>query len=247
MFKKIEEYSLNAWPALQNFVYDGWLLRFANGYTKRSNSISPIYDSNELNIQEKIKCCENIYTDVGLDTIFKVTPFVNPGNIDSILEGLCYDIVEPSSVQTVDLSEIEEPLLNDAIVSSEINNEWVEFLTKFKNLTDSNVRITKELLSKSYLMKGFFTLYVDSVPVACGIGVIEGNYVGLYDIITDRKYRNQGYGKQLVLHILRWAKTYGAKHSYLQVVKSNKPAIRLYDKLGYKESYTYWYRIKKRF
>ncbi|WP_052675855.1 GNAT family N-acetyltransferase [Paenibacillus sp. IHBB 10380] len=211
MFKKIEEYSLNAWPALQNFVYDGWLLRFANGYTKRSNSISPIYDTNELNIQEKIKSCENIYTDVGLDTIFKVTPFVNPVNIDCILEGLGYYIVEPSSVQTVDLSEIEESLLNDAIVSTEINNEWVEILTKFKNLTDSNVRITKELLSKSYLMKGFFILYVDSVPVACGVGVIEGNYVGLYDIITDSKYRNQGYGK-----------------------------------LGYKESYTYWYRIKKR-
>jgi GNAT superfamily N-acetyltransferase len=245
LYKKIEEYSLNAWPALQTFVYDGWLLRFADGYTKRSNSVSPIYNTYEQSIHEKIKYCETTYTSVGLDVIFKVTPFVSPANIDSVLEGLNYDVVEPSSVQILELSDIEEPLLNDVMVSAQITNEWIEILTDFGNLSESNVKVTKDLLSKSYLKRGFFTLYVDSIPVACGVGVIEQQYVGLYDIITDSKYRNQGYGKQLILHILKWAKTVGANHSYLQVVKSNEPALRLYDKIGYKEVYTYWYRIKK--
>ncbi|MGF7050647.1 GNAT superfamily N-acetyltransferase [Paenibacillus sp. DS2015] len=245
MNKKIEEFSLNAWPALQNFVYEGWLLRFANGFTKRSNSINPIYDASEQNIQEKILNCESIYTSVGLDTIFKVTPFVIPSNIDSILDELGYDVVDPTSVQLVDLSEIEEPVTNSVNMKTEINNEWIDILSDFNNLSDSNAEITKELFSGSYLKKGFFTLYDKSVPVACGGGVIEQNYVGLYDIVTDSRYRNRGYARELILHILKWAKVNGATHSYLQVVKSNVPAIKLYERLGYQEIYTYWYRHKK--
>ncbi|AOZ90997.1 GNAT family N-acetyltransferase [Paenibacillus crassostreae] len=245
MNKKIEEFSLNAWPALQNFVYDGWLLRFANGFTKRSNSINPIYDASEQNTQEKIQNCETIYTSVGLDTIFKVTPFVIPKNIDSILDKRGYDVVDLSSVQVIDLSAIEEPVTTNVNMKTEINNEWIDILSDFNNLSDSNAEITKKLFSVSYLKKGFFTLYDNSVPVACGAGVIEQNYVGLYDIVTNSRYRNRGYGRELILHILKWAKVNGASQSYLQVVKSNAPALKLYEGLGYQEIYTYWYRHKK--
>jgi hypothetical protein len=34
MIKTFEELLLNMWPALQTKLYDGWILRFANGYTK---------------------------------------------------------------------------------------------------------------------------------------------------------------------------------------------------------------------
>ncbi|WP_438349995.1 GNAT family N-acetyltransferase [Paenibacillus sp. FA6] len=246
MNRKIEEYALNAWPALQSFVYDGWLLRFANGYTKRSNSISPIYNENEQNTLDKIQYCEDVYSSVGLDTIFKITPFVTPGNIDNILNGLSYDVVDLSSVQILDLSELEEPRTNHVHVSYEMTNEWLHTLADMNELSKSNAGITQKLLSESFLRKGFFTLYYDTIPVACGIGVIEQNHVGLYDIVTDPKYRNRGYARELILHIGKWAKLNGASHSYLLVVKSNTPAVKLYERLGYQEIYSYWYRQKKR-
>jgi len=34
-----EELSANAHPALKTIIYDGWILRFSDGYTNRSNSV----------------------------------------------------------------------------------------------------------------------------------------------------------------------------------------------------------------
>jgi len=37
---RVEETCLNAWPALQEVHYDGWLLRLADGKTRRTNSVN---------------------------------------------------------------------------------------------------------------------------------------------------------------------------------------------------------------
>ncbi len=58
--RTIEELTLNAWPALQTVLYDGWLLRFADGYTRRANSVNPIYPS-AVPLADKIAACERAY------------------------------------------------------------------------------------------------------------------------------------------------------------------------------------------
>jgi hypothetical protein len=63
--RQIEEASLNAWPALNNLLFDGWILRFANGYTKRANSVTPVYPG-ELDVEMKIDFCAQQYSRRGL-------------------------------------------------------------------------------------------------------------------------------------------------------------------------------------
>jgi ribosomal protein S18 acetylase RimI-like enzyme len=80
--------------------------------------------------------------------------------------------------------------------------------------------------------------------VVCGLGVLEREYIGLFDLVTDPQRRNQGYGAQLVSGLLHWAKANGARYAYLQVEERNTPARHLYgDKLGYQVLYGYWYRV----
>src|SRR6478752_9634815 len=37
----LESRLLNAWPSFDYQLYDGWVLRLANGYSKRANSATP--------------------------------------------------------------------------------------------------------------------------------------------------------------------------------------------------------------
>lgn len=245
MHKRIEEMTLNAWPALQTVIHHGWLLRFANGYTKRANSISALYSEQSMDLHAQILQCEKYYAQAGLDVIFKITPF-NPPGLDSALDGMGYSLVEPSSVKVLDdLNNIAIPTHDDILIQEHLDEGWLSNLGAITGLSDKKLAITRKLLSQSIISYGFFTLHDHSKPVACGIGSIEDGVLGLYDIAVLPSSRNKGFGKQLMLHILQWAKAKGVSSSYLQVVQQNVSANRLYDSLNYKEIYTYWYRYKK--
>src|SRR5690606_16536893 len=64
---RIEELSLNHWPALVTMARGGWLLRFADGYTKRANSVSAIYgeEGGEEELEERIAWCERRFAELG--------------------------------------------------------------------------------------------------------------------------------------------------------------------------------------
>ncbi|MCM3786237.1 GNAT family N-acetyltransferase [Neobacillus mesonae] len=241
--KFIEELSLNHWQPLSTLLYDGWVLRFADGYTKRANSINPIhYSTCELN--HKIKECEKIYSQNQLPVIYKISPFVEPAHLDSILESMRYSVLDITSVQTLNLDQINEPRLTSVQISEEVNTEWLEHFCRLNHVKDKDRSTMEQMLTNIRTRKGFISFYDEERVIACGLGVIEREYIGLYDIVTDRDYRNQGYAEQMILNLLKWGKDNGATHSYLAVIANNTPALRLYSKIGYSEIYKYWYRVK---
>ena len=67
----VEEACLNAWPALKEILYDGWLIRLANGETRRTNSVNVI-GHGVYGADEKIAYCERIYREHGQATCFRI-------------------------------------------------------------------------------------------------------------------------------------------------------------------------------
>lgn len=237
----IEELSLNHWPALSTLHYDGWVMRFAEGYSKRANSVSPLYDG-KLEMKSKLDECERIYRANGLQPIFKLTAAA-PRELDGLLAERGYDLVDRTSVQTLSLANLRDPRPAEVTIEERPSEAWIaDFCGLNGGMDDARIAIMTRMLGSIRTCAGFIRLYEGNKAVACGFGVIERGYIGLYDIVTDPAYRNRGLAEQMILHLLHWGRTEGVSFSYLAVVLNNAPALRLYAKLGYKEAYRYWYR-----
>ncbi len=71
------------------------------------------------------------------------------------------------------------------------------------------------------------------------IGLIRWNILGhIISLAIHPKHRRKGYAKLLIGELLRKFKTNGVKVVRLEVRVSNKPAINLYSKMGFKIAYT---------
>ncbi|MFP3509610.1 GNAT family N-acetyltransferase [Peribacillus sp. SIMBA_075] len=244
LMQKIEELSMNALPALQTQIYDGWVIRFADGYTKRANSINPIYLSNE-NVKKKILNCEQLYFARNDRAVYKITPQAKPIILDSVLEESGYVLEGKTSVQVLNLAETGSPNETNVMKYEHLHDDWFHHFCLLSNVNDHDQTILKKMLG-NIIPKTCFMLLTDEsgTVTASGLGVLEDEYIGLYNIITHENFRNQGNGAKLIRNLLHWGKENGAKNAYLQVIETNAPATCLYGKLGFVEKYKYWYRIK---
>ena len=237
--RRVEEASLNAWPALQQLILDGWILRFSKGFTKRANAVVPLYPSAQPST-EKIRYCENLYAREQLNTVFRLTSFADAGGLDSELQGRGYQYIDPTAVLTRPLSDnwTEDPRFEATTQA-----EWLNVYAALTDLPTTARALHAALLSGIRTDCLFGVLIAGGQPRACGLAVLERELVGLFDVVTDAGFRQQGLGHALVTSLLARAADRGATTAYLQVAEANSPARRLYDTLGFAPLYRYWYRV----
>ena len=238
--RRVEEASLNAWPALQQSLLDGWVLRFSRGFTKRANSIVPLYRA-EQNALEKVRYCENLYAREQLKTIFRLTTVVESQALDQLLAQRGYQRVDPTHVLVRDLQSL--PVSGHAQFRELPRADWLDAYTRASEMPQANVQLHAMLLSGIRSDHVFGAIVVDGAPVACGLAVLERELVGLFDLVTHPAARRHGHARALVESLLAWGARGGALHAYLQVVESNAPAHALYERLGFQRLYEYWYRM----
>jgi len=137
------------------------------------------------------------------------------------------------------------PEEDSTLVESSLD-AWIKINSALNKVPPEKESIHKEIIQSIKKPCFFGSILKDDAYIACGLGVLGGNYFGLFDIITHPSHRNQGFGSQLVSGMVDWARENGASTAYLQVMENNSPARRLYTKFGFHDSYRYWYRVPNR-
>ncbi|MEO8396294.1 MAG: GNAT family N-acetyltransferase [Chloroflexota bacterium] len=241
----LEELSLNALPALQTLHYDGWELRFssgAGGYPRRANSIQLIYPS-LLPLDEKIDFCEAAYRARGQKTVFKVT-LAAPDGLDAALRSRAYELDCITSVKTLDLARFDaqpETLGIEVVIETAMSADWAADNARLHGENPARSEVINTILERLVVDSAFVRLRRNGETIALGRGALDQGWIAPYEIVVDERYRQQGLGRTLMLALLQWGKNRGATNAYLQVMTDNAPAVRLYEMLGFREEYTYWY------
>lgn len=243
MIRKIEELSINAFPTQETMYYDGWILRISEGKSKRLNSVYSLYPST-IDIEEKIKTCEDIYSNKNLRRVFKLTNQSTPENLDSLLRNRGYQEAGRTSIQTLDLSTFKHRKMIDIEVLSGFSEEWFKDYCVSGNKSNADAIAFRNAWTNLIPKHCFISYKLNGERIAFAMGVMQDNYIGVFGVLVKDHHRRKGYGELITRELLNYGKSMGNDKSYLQVEVVNTNANSLYRKLGFEEEYQYWYLLK---
>ncbi|MFV0294506.1 MAG: GNAT family N-acetyltransferase [Hyphomicrobiaceae bacterium] len=243
--RTLEELAFNAWPAFETRVVGGWLLRYADGETKRANSLNAWQPC--IPLDDVLGEARAYYAGQGQDLIVRVTPLAGD-DADQNLAERGMTLRDPSIVMVADCGVIAPAGTAASIdIAQSPVPEWIEPMSRIGGQPAEAALRHNRMLGLIRPPVAFASIRDDEgILVAWGLAVVERGAVGLFDILTHPDFRRQGLGRKLVAGLMGWGQTRGAHRAYLQVEASNGRAIQLYRQLGFAEAYRYHYRIAPR-
>ncbi len=237
---RIEDASLAvAQPAQQSF-FDGWLLRYSPGKSKRARSINSI-GAGVLPFAKKLAHCIDFYQQHRLPCLFRMTPFSQPHNLDADLAAADFGAHQDTRVMAVSLSNIDQSVPPSAAQPVTVE----QFATAFcllHGLDSGKAGAERERYARTANRGAFFVQFDGDTPVACGSLALENKFAGIFGMVTAAEFRGRGVATAIVAKLLNEARAAGAETAYLQVEADNAPARRAYSKFGFRDRYAYWYR-----
>jgi N-acetylglutamate synthase len=77
------------------------------------------------------------------------------------------------------------------------------------------------------------TAETGSPVVARGEAGVEGDWLGVHNLVVEPAYRRRGLARAVLAELLDWGGEHGATTAWLHVQTDNGPALALYDGLGF--------------
>lgn len=244
----VEETCMNAWPALKEIFYDGWLIRLANGQTRRTNSVNVIGEGRRA-LAEKIAYCEDIYRAHGQPPYFRVLS-TGPKDLDRALDARGYSREDETCTLFLNLRK-HRPPEPDGTIMLDIHErrpppDWLEAHRRLSRRTQEEARALHAVLDNIAIPALFGEARDEEGEIASvAFGAIHERMMCLQWVVTDPAQRRRGLSRATLSALLQRGRELGAIGACLQVVATNLSAIRLYESLGFAcELYRYHYRVR---
>ncbi|BCW88417.1 Mycothiol acetyltransferase [Alphaproteobacteria bacterium SO-S41] len=232
-----EEACLNAWPAIHTLHYDGWLLRFGGGETRRINSVNVLHEG-RLDLAAKIAHAEAAFRAHGLPPCFRIRSTDDPAldralaTRDYGLEGETCTVLMPSIAEALDLAATP-PI--DVEFTARPTNAWRAAHARFLGTPAAAIALRHRILG----LIAIPTLYAAcrngaGAIVSAAYGAAHDRMISLQWVATDPALRQRGLAQRTLTALLTRAARDGlATAATLQVEADNDAALRLYRGLGF--------------
>lgn len=241
---RLEEIAAKGWPAPVSVRYGDWLLRAADGWTRRANSVLPLGDPPEPT-SAAIAHVEDWYAARDLPARFQVAL---PGleDLDAALADRGYVSEAPVHVQvaSVDTVWANTPIRADlppVTLASAPDADWLSAYHYRGGSQPPPVAIAVMAAAQQPI---FATLRIDDEIAAIARAVVDDGWLGITAVEVATAHRRRGIGTHALRAIADWGTEVGAHSTYLQVETTNSAALRLYERAGYVTHHDYHYRLR---
>ena len=237
LIRDIEAAGYRCWPAAELVHYDGWQLRYADGFSRRGNSVYPAERSSR-DYGEKLEWCRSWYADRGLQLVVRQNP-ATEADLDGVLAADGFTAEGRTKVMVASLSS---GLRSQLATPARPSGEWWAAMADLWEIDAQRRPAWQNIINRIDRPAAYALVADGEAPIAAGLAVVDPPWVGLFEVIVARNQRRQGVGTELTRSLLAWGTSHGAERAFLQVVEENTSAIALYEALGFTHAYTYWYR-----
>ena len=175
---------LNALQTQRQLFYDGWLLRVSPGKARRGRSVNAHFGST-LPLAQKIDYCERIYERRDLPVLFRITPFVQPPDLEEALLARGYVAVDATLVQLVRLERPPEmPDSSDFVVTAPPADAFADAVALLQGASAQQRDAYFERLKGSPLTTRALLAHIDGKPVGVGTVMLEDGLAGVFSMAT---------------------------------------------------------------
>ena len=238
---------LSSWPALSTSFDGDWVIRLSEGHTKRSNSVTCLSDD-PTDLERRIDRVVAIYQRHGLPPVFRLSPLAPPA-LDRSLEDRGWRRFDETIVLTLagaySNGREDTKASIDIEIFSDPDDDWLSAYSRIDGMGRAPGAILERMLSIMVPKPCYARAKVQDEIGALALGVVDGDLIGLFDVMTAKDFRRRGLAHRLLGALLAWGRQEGATEAWLAVVATNEPAVRLYRSLGFQDVYRYHYRVKE--
>lgn len=237
---RLEEVASLGWPAPDTARLGGWLLRAAQGWTGRGNSVLPL-DPPDRPVPEAIDAVERWYADRDLPPRFQV-PLPLCAELDATLAQRGWRAYNPTLVRVAAVADVvafgAEPALPAVTLASTPAPEW---LAAYHYRGSGGLpAVAVEVMVAADPV--FAAVTIDETVAGIARAVVDEGWCGVTAVETVDGFRRRGIGRHLMVGVAEWAAGRGATRVYLQVAEENTAAQAMYDRLGFTVHHGYHYR-----
>ena len=241
--RALQERAARALPAEYAEEAGGWWLRHAPACSWWVGTVLPHGgDVPPEELARRIAAAEAFYAGRGAVARFQISPEACPAGLDAALAGRGYRRRNPVSLRVAVTEEVlkrTSPHPPEVHVDDHPSPEWLEV---WHAVNGEGGRSERDLLARVRRPSAYARAMAGQEVVAVGRAVADAGWAGVFGMATLPQARGKGAARLVLAALADWAGAHGADHMYLQVERDNVPALRLYQRAGFRELCGYHYR-----
>jgi GNAT superfamily N-acetyltransferase len=247
----LQRVMVEGWPPTERAALGGWMLRAAGGFTGRANSVLPLGDPG-MPLPQAVKAAEQWYAERQLRPVFSLVGPEGFAVTDDVLGNLLasggYTDVNRTVVMTGPVASLvpagrgREPTVDgaEAVTVREGRAPWPEWWAASDERRRRHRDIAQAIMAGSP-DQVLLSLERGAETVATARVAFAHAWAGVFGLHVAPGSRRQGLATALMGAAAAQARDRGIRSMYLQVERTNAPAVALYRRLGCATHHEYVY------